>query len=616
VSKYTKYYVAIVKLLNIMPVLSLLRSKAYIYRIVKLLALATLLLFLFTGFFGCGANPVVVGYSAYLDGKPWQGLLSFTVENTGGLNTGSCYAEQPRTDTFYTVNQMDRVSRFGEKTTYISGRPPGAVFEGIFYFEQYILKTGHADTQQFIQGKTDSRSYAMDSKSKKTTGCGGAPGYNISYGFVFRSPRTVNVNATLDGKPWSGPVSYSITSVIDDNLDLNHINIEIPDPVHHYSITKTREGSVSPQTYNDITGNNTTLKYVSGGPKNADLISITPDVLELQANQTGDITMNFKSKNVEDTQNKENNNNNNTIVIPAAPNQLNVTATLDGSPWQGALNYTISGTQALSGASVAKNFPSLEDGAYYAAYVSGGPPNAELKKTSVLGTSIVGGKTGILTFDFVSKGSLTVNGFIGNSPWSGNCRYSIDGPVHLTGSNVPLTFKDVPLGQYTLTYMSGGPEGYGFDGLMPQTLKLTADAANGNYKIYFNLPPPGIAATGADLQVGLNVNNLHPASATNITYTITVTNNGPLATTGVTASFPKGVLNYIGDTGAGAYVTGTGVWTIGNMASGASVTLTVTLNTGAYTAGSIFTHTATITASSATDPAASNNSASVTIVLS
>jgi hypothetical protein len=596
-----------------MPVLNLLRSKAYVSRIVKVSALATLLLFLFTGFFGCGANPVVVSYSAYLDGKPWQGLLHFTVENTGGLNTSSCYAEQPRTDTFYTVDQMDRVSRFGEKTTYISGRPPGAVFEGIFYFEQYFLKTGHEDTQQFIQGKTDSRSYSMALGTKKTTGCGGAPGYNVSYGFVFRSPRTVNINATLDGKPWSGPVSYSLTSVIDENLDLNHIHIETPDPIHHYSITKTREGTVSPQIYNDITGGNTTLKYISGGPKNADLISITPDVLEVQANQTGDITLVFKSKNIENTQNtnQENNDSNNNTTPEVKTISLNAAATLDGSPWQGSLNYSFTGPQSLTGSAVPQPFNGLTDGGYAAAYTSGGPKGAQLNDIT---TSV---QAGVLTytFNFISKGTITVVGLINNSPWPGPCRYSVDGPVKFSGEIVPSTFKDLPLGKYTLTYISGGPEGYIYNDAFTRTVEITADAHDNSLKIGFIHPEPVIAA-GADLQVALNVNNLHPASATNVTYTITVTNNGPLATTSVTVTFPKGVLNYIGDTGAGAYVSGTGVWTIGNLASGASVTLTVTLNTGVYTAGSTFTHTATITASNTIDPAASNNSASVTIVLS
>jgi uncharacterized repeat protein (TIGR01451 family) len=557
-------------------------------RFLRVAAIVVFLLSLFTGALACGDNlKTYISYSASLDGKPWTGPVNYTL--TDGKST------------LYTGTQVNggySASRGSFVSTYVSGGPPGSVFKGIGMHTS--TKNGETTTWD---GSVEEAGHGF-TVDPPLNMCDSNPIYQMFYTFRFVTEVTIQVNVTLDGKDWSGAVSYTLKSPS-----------QITGTFPTQQVLPSPKGTSAPQQFLKLPAGEYSITDITGGPPDANFIGINPlGNLNVASLNTGVFTLLYRSKNAPE---------NPVSVIPPAPattapasNQLNVSATLDGSPWQGALSFTISGTQALSGTSVAQSFTGLKDGAYYASYVSGGPPNAELKKTSVLGTNIVGGRTGILTFDFVSKGSLTVNGFIGNSPWFGNCRYAIDGPVHLTGSNVTSTFKDVPLGQYTLTYISGGPEGYGFDGLMPQTLKLTADAANGNYKIFFNLPPSGIvAAAGADLGVTVSVNNAVPLSASNVIYTITVNNAGPLATTGVTVSFPKGLLTYVSDTGAGSYISATGVWTIGNMASNATATLSVTLNTGAWTVGSTFTHTAMVTASSVTDPVASNNSGSATIVI-
>jgi len=222
------------------------------------------------------------------------------------------------------------------------------------------------------------------------------------------------------------------------------------------------------------------LADITGGPPEADFVGINPlGNLNIASLNTGVFTLLYRSKNkpVEIIPTKPP-----APVTTATPSgTLNIAATLDGHPWQGALNYTVSGAAALSGTAAPQSFTGLKDGYYYAAYVSGGPKNAQLKTTSLLSASIAGNTAG-LSFDFVSVGTLTVNGLINNSPWSGNCRYTIDGPVHFSGDHVPFTFADVPLGQYTLTYVSGGPEGFIFNDIMPRTLKLTADAPDGIFK--------------------------------------------------------------------------------------------------------------------------------------
>ncbi|MCX2765224.1 DUF11 domain-containing protein, partial [Aquimarina muelleri] len=65
-----------------------------------------------------------------------------------------------------------------------------------------------------------------------------------------------------------------------------------------------------------------------------------------------------------------------------------------------------------------------------------------------------------------------------------------------------------------------------------------------------------------DLVVAKTVDNATPDEGSNVTYTLSVTNNGPAQATSVvlTDLLPSGV-TYVSDTGAGAYVSGTGVWT-------------------------------------------------------
>jgi uncharacterized repeat protein (TIGR01451 family) len=109
---------------------------------------------------------------------------------------------------------------------------------------------------------------------------------------------------------------------------------------------------------------------------------------------------------------------------------------------------------------------------------------------------------------------------------------------------------------------------------------------------------------GADLLITKVVDEPEPLVGSNITFTLTATNNGPSNATGVVVNdlLPAGY-TYVSDNGGGAYVPGTGVWTVGNLNSGATATLTIvaTVNlTGPYA------NTATI-AGDQTDPDPGNN---------
>jgi len=98
----------------------------------------------------------------------------------------------------------------------------------------------------------------------------------------------------------------------------------------------------------------------------------------------------------------------------------------------------------------------------------------------------------------------------------------------------------------------------------------------------------------------------------NVTFTITVTNNGPSDATGVqvTDQLPAGLTFVSATPSQGTYTSGTGVWDIGAVASGTSVTLALTATV--TTTGSL-TNTARKTAENETDPNLSNDTASVTI---
>ncbi|RDZ29314.1 CARDB domain-containing protein [Lysobacter silvisoli] len=119
---------------------------------------------------------------------------------------------------------------------------------------------------------------------------------------------------------------------------------------------------------------------------------------------------------------------------------------------------------------------------------------------------------------------------------------------------------------------------------------------------------PGPVAS-SDLAITKVASSNTPTVGTNVTFTLTVTNNGPSDATGVSVAdlLPNGYA-YVSDNGAGAYVPGTGAWTIGNLANGASASLQITALVNA--AGS-YANTATVT-STTSDPTPGNNTSTST----
>ncbi|MGD6006379.1 DUF11 domain-containing protein, partial [Xanthomonas citri pv. citri] len=122
-----------------------------------------------------------------------------------------------------------------------------------------------------------------------------------------------------------------------------------------------------------------------------------------------------------------------------------------------------------------------------------------------------------------------------------------------------------------------------------------------------NTPTP---VASADLAVVKTASSATPVVGTNVTFTITLTNNGPSAAAGVNVNdqLPAGYTFVSATPSLGTYHYGTGVWAVGALANGAIATLQIVATvraTGSY----VNTATATSTTS---DPTPGNNTATNT----
>ena len=90
-----------------------------------------------------------------------------------------------------------------------------------------------------------------------------------------------------------------------------------------------------------------------------------------------------------------------------------------------------------------------------------------------------------------------------------------------------------------------------------------------------------VAPPAADLALTKTAGNDKPDKDSNVTFTLTVANNGPDDTTGVVVSDPLPAgLTYVSDNSAGAYDPKTGHWTVGSLANGAHTSLQITAKVG------------------------------------
>lgn len=114
-----------------------------------------------------------------------------------------------------------------------------------------------------------------------------------------------------------------------------------------------------------------------------------------------------------------------------------------------------------------------------------------------------------------------------------------------------------------------------------------------------------VAASDADLAVGLAVDDTTPDALQPLVYTVTVTNQGPGDAGGVRVQLaaPPGVQ------------LDQSAWDVGNLTSGASVSLDVPGLALAGTAGQVLTVSAAIAATDQPDPVAANDTATVDVLV-
>jgi uncharacterized repeat protein (TIGR01451 family) len=131
---------------------------------------------------------------------------------------------------------------------------------------------------------------------------------------------------------------------------------------------------------------------------------------------------------------------------------------------------------------------------------------------------------------------------------------------------------------------------------------------------YINGSPPPVDT--ADLSLSTSVDNSNPTGGEQITFTITLTNEGPDTATGVTVtdSLPA-ELSFVSSTPSPGttYDSNTGLWNVGTVNNGAELTLEITANVIPDTGS--FTNTAQVSASNEFDPDSTDDQDTVVVTI-
>ncbi|MGA2159584.1 MAG: hypothetical protein ABSG90_10200 [Dehalococcoidia bacterium] len=239
----------------------------------------------------------------------------------------------------------------------------------------------------------------------------------------------IYVNATYNGARWAGPVSYQVNGPFTDTED----NL--------------------PWSFNGVEAGVYSITYNYGGPSGATLANVTPaPAQQLSAGGTVSFTLNFQTP---------------------GDSRINVSATLDGVPWNGGIDYTIYGPFQDRGTMVPTTNVGVEPGSYTVVYNDGGPQNAVFTGISPSASQTLASNGQVdFTLNFSSApsaSSLSVTAYFNGGSWTGPVNYSISGPVSGSYTSVPLKLPNVPDGTYRISYKAGGPAGASLGGIIPDT---------------------------------------------------------------------------------------------------------------------------------------------------
>ena len=156
-----------------------------------------------------------------------------------------------------------------------------------------------------------------------------------------------------------------------------------------------------------------------------------------------------------------------------------VKATLDGSAWNGRVDYELKDTIDIDcgPSKPCGNLPSTLTSViadtYTLIYNGGGPAGAFLKAITPNARQTLASSGSITyTLEFETGGTIQVNATLNGSPWPPTpppqaAAYTLAGPSPQNGTLLPQTFSALSAGSYTLTFASGGPAGATLTGILP-----------------------------------------------------------------------------------------------------------------------------------------------------
>jgi hypothetical protein len=287
---------------------------------------------------------------------------------------------------------------------------------------------------------------------------------HFTLNFHRQSSSTIMVNATLDGAPWSGSINYSFSGPFND------------------------ADTVVPRTFSNVPPGAYTLLYSYGGPTPATLGGITPTAMQILPSG-GSIVYTFN------------------FYRSQASNIL-INATLNGVPWSGTVNYSISGQVNAPRNAVLGMLSNVPAGTYTLTYGGGGPAVSTLVSiTPNPSQALSGGRTIVFSMNFVQQqqyGTIMVNAVVDGQPWrtaagSGSINYTLIGAKTDSGNMIPGNFTGMPSGPYTLSYNAGGPIGATLTGISPSPSQHLPAGGAIVYTLNFTGQPRGMISVYATL---------------------------------------------------------------------------------------------------------------------
>jgi hypothetical protein len=290
---------------------------------------------------------------------------------------------------------------------------------------------------------------------------------SIQYTLNFSSSQSsqLSITALLNGTNWSGPVQYSISGPVSGSY--NQL----------------------PMTLNNTPAGTYTITYQGGGPQGATLGGIMPgNTINLSNGRSGGFVLNFYTQQT--------------------TGSIGIKATLNGQPWSGIVHYSIGGPSSFIDQQVPRTYNNLPTGKYNITYTGGGPAGASLVGiTPNFMQTLKGGATIVFTLNFAqqpSTGTISVNALLDGQPWktmvgSGSISYSLSGPSPDSGNTIPGLYPNMPAGNYTLNYNSGGPIGATLTGISPAPTINLPPGGSVNFTLNFTGQPKGTVTVQASL---------------------------------------------------------------------------------------------------------------------